>query len=89
MSLDPKDSSVYHLLCVIVSAMVDQTEAVLILPVTQPEGVSFSIKVDRQDIGKVIGKQGRNAQSLRIIISAVGMKMRRRYTLDIMTQPAA
>jgi predicted RNA-binding protein YlqC (UPF0109 family) len=83
MPIDPIDSSVFQLLCVIVSALVDQTEAVLIMQTPPLEGLSFSITVDGQDIGKLIGKDGRTARALRVILSAVGMKMCRRYTLDI------
>jgi len=87
MSLDPKDSTAFDVLSQIVGALVDQAEAVRIIPAPQPEGVSFSITVDRQDTGKLIGKQGRTAKALRVILSALGMKLRRRYTVDIV-QPA-
>lgn len=53
------------------------------MPTPEPEGVCFSIAVHSEDMGKVIGKQGRTARALRIILSAVGMKMRRRDTVDI------
>ena len=86
MLIDPIDSSAYGVLSQIVSALVDQAEAVRIIPAPQPEGVSFSITVDGQDTGKLIGKQGRTAKALRIILSAVGMKTRRRYTVDIAQQ---
>jgi predicted RNA-binding protein YlqC (UPF0109 family) len=39
--------------------------------------------VHSDDVGKLIGKQGRTAKFLRTIFSAVGMKARRRYSLDI------
>ena len=83
MLADPTDSSVYNLLFKIVLALVDRTEAVRITQTPQPEGVSFSVVVDSEDTGKLIGKQGRTARSLRIILSAIGMKVRRRYSLDI------
>ena len=80
---DSTDSSVYYLLHQIVLALVDRTEAVQITSTPQPEGAIFSISVHSEDTGKLIGKQGRTAKSLRIILSAIGMKMRRRYSLDI------
>jgi len=83
MPIDSIDSSVCTLLSRIVSALVDQTAEVRITPTPQSEGVSFSIAVHPEDTGKLIGKQGRTARSLRTILSAVGMKARRRYSLDI------
>ena len=83
MPLDPTDSSLYYLLCKIVVALVDRTEAVRITPTPQLEGVRFSVAVDNDDTGKLIGKHGHTAMSLRIIFSAIGMKMRRRYTVEI------
>ena len=40
----------------------------------------------RQDVGKVIGKQGRTARSVRTILGAVSMKLHHRYTLDILEE---
>ena len=83
MPIDAIDSSVCTLLSKIVSALVDQPEEVRITPTPQSEGVCFRVAVHRDDVGKLIGKQGRTARSLRIILSAIGMKVRRRYSLDI------
>jgi predicted RNA-binding protein YlqC (UPF0109 family) len=84
MPVDPNDSLAYDVLAQLVSSLVDRAEAVRIMPTPQPVGVCFSIAVHSEDVGKLIGKQGRTARSLRVIISAVGHKMRRRYSLDIM-----
>jgi uncharacterized protein len=83
MFSDPGDSSVYYLLDKMVNALVDRTEAVRITTTPQPEGACFSILVHREDIGKLIGKQGRTARSLRILVSGIGVKMHRRYTVGI------
>lgn len=50
-----------------------------------PDGTStvLRLRVAPDDIGKVIGRQGRTARSLRTILSGAGMKLRQRYTLDI------
>ncbi len=67
----------------ICKALVDNPEDV---EVTQIDGEQTSIlelKVHQSDIGKVIGKQGRTARSIRTLIAAIGMKDRRRYTLEI------
>jgi predicted RNA-binding protein YlqC (UPF0109 family) len=63
--------------------MVDQPEFVVIRTHVAEDGASLGIDVHACDIGKIIGKQGRNAQSLRIIVSAIGRKLNRRYVLDI------
>ena len=39
------------------------------------------------DLGKLIGKQGRTARSLRTILSAAGMKLQHRFSLDVQTEP--
>jgi predicted RNA-binding protein YlqC (UPF0109 family) len=44
------------------------------------------LRVAPNDIGKIIGKQGRTARSLRVILGAVSMKLNRLYSLDIVEQ---
>jgi predicted RNA-binding protein YlqC (UPF0109 family) len=44
----------------------------------------IELKVAPGDLGKVIGKQGRTARSIRTILGAAGMKANRRYTLEIL-----
>jgi len=43
----------------------------------------LELKVAPSDLGKVIGKQGRTARSIRTILGAAGMKLNRRFTLEI------
>jgi predicted RNA-binding protein YlqC (UPF0109 family) len=63
----------------IAKALVDSPDDVV---VTGGEGV-LTLKVAPADLGKVIGKQGRTARSIRTILGAAGMKQNRRITLDI------
>jgi len=44
----------------------------------------IELKVAPQDLGKVIGKQGRTARAMRTLLRAAGMKSRRRYALEIL-----
>ena len=44
----------------------------------------FELRVAQSDLGKVIGKEGRTATSIRIIVSAAGMKLKKRFTLEIL-----
>ena len=80
---DPRDVSVSKLLSKIVCALVDRPEFVVIKTQAAEEGASFAIDVHSDDVGKIIGKQGRNAKSLRTIVSAIGQKLHRRYVLVV------
>jgi predicted RNA-binding protein YlqC (UPF0109 family) len=56
------------------------------IKVSQLDGEQTSIielKVAPEDVGKVIGKQGRTAQAIRVIRGAAGMKLKKRYNLEI------
>jgi predicted RNA-binding protein YlqC (UPF0109 family) len=67
----------------LIKLMVDHPEGVKVEGVPSSDGISLRISVDRADIGKVIGKQGRTARSLRILVTAVGMASKQRISLDI------
>ena len=67
----------------IARALVDNPEAVEVQALVREESTVLRLHVSDSDIGKVIGKQGRTAHSLRTILSAVSMKYHHRYTLDI------
>jgi uncharacterized protein len=69
----------------IVTAMVDLPDEVLVNCVAGGNGVSiYEVKVAKTDTGKIIGKQGRNAEAMRTIINAVSTKNRRRSILEIL-----
>jgi predicted RNA-binding protein YlqC (UPF0109 family) len=44
----------------------------------------FELRVAQGDLGKVIGKQGRTARSIRTLLGAVGTKLNRRFALEIL-----
>ena len=67
----------------IVKAMVDQPDRVSINEVDAGHTVMLELSVAKSDMGKVIGKQGRNAQAIRTILSAAGGKTRKKYILEI------
>ena len=74
---------VKELVEMIAKALVDNPDKVF---VSQLEGEQTSIlelKVDPDDLGKVIGKQGRTARAIRVILGAAGMKLKRRFNLEI------
>jgi hypothetical protein len=70
----------------IARALVDEPEAVDVQTVARDENTILKLKVAPGDVGKVIGKQGRTARSVRTILSAVSMKLHHRYTLDILEE---
>ena len=67
----------------IAKSLVDKPEEVRVSQLSGESSSVFELKVAPEDIGKVIGKQGRNAQAIRIILQAAGMKARKRYSLDL------
>lgn len=67
----------------IAQALVDQPEKVVVNQVEGEQGTVLELEVAPEDLGKVIGKQGRTARAIRMILNAAGMKLKRRYSLDI------
>jgi uncharacterized protein len=70
----------------IARALVDEPEAVEVHSVDRDENTVLRLRVAPGDVGKVIGKQGRTARSVRTILGAVSMKLHHRYTLDILEE---
>ena len=73
----------HQLITEIARALVASPEDVFVEAVEHNENTLLRLHVSHADIGKVIGKQGRTAHSMRTILSAVSMKYHHRYTLDI------
>jgi predicted RNA-binding protein YlqC (UPF0109 family) len=72
-----------NLITRIAQALVDHPEQV---EVTEVEGSQISVielKVAKEDIGKIIGKQGRTARAIRTILSAASAKIKKRAILEI------
>jgi predicted RNA-binding protein YlqC (UPF0109 family) len=67
----------------IARALVDSPESVVVETVDEEESTVIRLRVAPGDIGKIIGKQGRTARSLRTILTAASMKVRHRFALDI------
>jgi hypothetical protein len=79
-------NSVADLVREIAQALVDEPSAVDVQTVSRDENTVLKLRVAPQDVGKVIGKQGRTARSVRTILGAVSMKLHHRYTLDILEE---
>jgi len=67
----------------IVKAMVDHPEQVVISAVEGEHSTVLELKVAKEDIGKIIGKQGRNAQAIRTILNAASAKIKKRTIMEI------
>ena len=67
----------------IAKALVNEPEAVLVSEIRGDKGSVLELKVAPGDLGKVIGRQGRTARSLRTIVAAAGSKNRTRVVLEI------
>lgn len=67
----------------IAQALVDAPNEVQVTAVDGDQATVLELRVAAGDLGKVIGKQGRTAKSIRTILGAASMKLKRRYTLEI------
>jgi uncharacterized protein len=64
-------------------ALVDIPSAVDVKEVVGEQTTVIELKVDKSDLGKVIGKQGRTARALRTILNAASTKLKKRSVLEI------
>ncbi len=68
----------------IAKALVDSPEHVNVTEVEGEQTTVLELRVAQPDLGKVIGKQGRTARAIRTILGAAGMKLRKRFVLEIL-----
>jgi predicted RNA-binding protein YlqC (UPF0109 family) len=64
-------------------ALVDNPDQVNVQEIEGEQSSVIELRVAREDLGKVIGKQGRTARAMRTILSAASTKLRKRAVLDI------
>jgi predicted RNA-binding protein YlqC (UPF0109 family) len=76
-------SELKNLIETITKALVDSPEKVEVSEIEGEQTTVIELKVDKSDLGKVIGKQGRTARSLRTILTAASTKLRKRSVLEI------
>ncbi len=67
----------------IAQALVDSPDQVMVAEVEGNQTSVLELKVAKEDLGKVIGKQGRTARAMRTILSAASAKVRKRTVLEI------
>ena len=73
-----------ELVAAIARALVDHPDEVQVRAVDGEQGTILELRVNPEDIGKVIGRQGRTAKAMRTLLGAAGMKQQKRYTLEIL-----
>lgn len=67
----------------IAKTLVDRPDDVVVREVESDHGAVIELTVSRDDIGKVIGKQGRIAKSMRTLLCAISARSGRHYVLEI------
>ena len=70
----------------IAKSLVDHPESVEVKSVTGSQVTVLELHVHPEDLGKVIGRQGRTAKAIRTLLGAAGMKIRKRFTLEILEE---
>ena len=68
----------------IARALVDHPEGVEVKAVEGSQVTVLELRVHPEDLGKVIGRQGRTAKAIRTLLGAAGMKLHKRFTLEIL-----
>jgi uncharacterized protein len=76
--------SMQELITLIAQALVDEPDRVVVNVIEGEQTTVLELRVAPSDLGKVIGKQGRTARAVRTILGAAGMKLRKRFVLEIL-----
>ena len=77
-------SAMKDLLVEIAKALVDNPEDVSVQEVEGEQTPVLELRVKTEDLGKVIGRQGRTARAIRTLLAAAGMKVQKRFVLEIL-----
>ena len=78
------DPSLKEVVETIAKALVDSPDDVAVTEIDAEAAIVFELRVAPEDLGKVIGKQGRTARAMRTLLRAAGMKLRKRFVLEIL-----
>ena len=76
-------SELKDLITYVSKALVDMPDSVSVNEIVGEQTTVIELKVDKTDLGKIIGKQGRTARSLRTILNAASTKLKKRSVLEI------
>ncbi len=76
-------TSTATMLVEVARSLVDEPHRVTVKAVESGDSTLFILRVGLPDLGKVIGRQGRTARSLRTVVNAIAVKTKNRFNLDI------
>lgn len=82
--MEPSIEKLQDLVNYVARALVDEPEAVEVTAVDDDRAIIFELQVAEDDLGKVIGKDGRTARAMRTLLSATSAKLRKRALLEIL-----
>lgn len=77
------DPSLKEVVETIAKVLVDSPDEVAVNEIDGEATTVLELRVAPQDLGKVIGKQGRTARAMRTLLRAAGMKLKKRFVLEI------
>ena len=80
----PDNISLKELIEFIARALVDKPDEVQVVEISGEQTIVLELRVAKDDLGKVIGKQGRTVKAMRAILSAASSKIRKRADLEIL-----
>jgi predicted RNA-binding protein YlqC (UPF0109 family) len=78
------EGSLREVIEAIAKALVDFPDEVAVREIDGEATVVLELRVATQDLGKIIGKQGRTARAMRTLLRAAGMKLKKRFVLEIL-----
>ena len=78
------EDSLREVIEAIAKALVDNPDEVTVKEIDGEATTVLELRVAPQDLGKVIGKQGRTARAMRTLLRAAGMKLKKRFVLEIL-----
>ena len=77
---------VKELVEIMAKALVDHPDQVRIAEIAGRDTLVIELRTAKEDLGKIIGKRGQNAQAMRTILNAAGRKLNKRVVLEIIDQ---
>ena len=69
---------------VVIKNLVDNQEEISIVENTNAKSICYEVKVAKNDMGKIIGKQGKMAKAIRTIVKAIATKEHKRVTIEFL-----
>jgi uncharacterized protein len=78
------ESQIKELIEVVVRALVDHPEQIVVNEISGRQMSVIELRTAKEDMGKIIGKEGRNADALRTLANAVAAKLKKRVVIEIL-----